>query len=74
MNTKAALIVGCGSVGSLIALELARAGVCKFILVDSDTLEIHNICRHQLGFRDLGRYKVDAVADAIKNINPSAKS
>lgn len=73
MNTKAALIVGCGSVGSLIALELARAGVCCFILVDSDTLEIHNICRHQLGFRDLGRYKVDAVADAIRNINPSAK-
>lgn len=73
MNTKAALIVGCGSVGSFIALELARAGVGSFILVDSDTLEIHNICRHQLGFRDLGRYKVDAVADAIRNINPSAK-
>lgn len=73
MNKKAALIVGCGSVGSLIALELARAGVCYFILVDSDTLEIHNICRHQLGFRDLGRYKVDAVADAIRNINPLAK-
>ena len=73
MNTKAALIIGCGSVGSLIALELARAGVGYFILVDSDTLEIHNICRHQLGFRDIGRYKVDAVADAIRNINPSAK-
>ncbi len=73
MNAKSALIVGCGSVGSFIALELARAGVGSFILVDSDTLEIHNICRHQLGFRDLGRYKVDAVADAIRNINPSAK-
>ena len=73
MNAKAALIIGCGSVGSFIALELARAGVGNFILVDSDTLEIHNICRHQLGFRDLGRYKVDAVADAIKNINPSVK-
>lgn len=73
MNSKSALIVGCGSVGSFIALELARAGVGSFILVDSDTLEIHNICRHQLGFRDLGRYKVDAVADAIRNINSSAK-
>lgn len=73
MGNKTALIVGCGSVGSLIALELARAGVGAFILVDSDTLEIHNICRHQLGFRDLGRYKVDAVADAIRNINPNAK-
>ncbi len=73
MNSKSALIVGCGSVGSFIALELARAGVGSFILVDSDTLEVHNICRHQLGFRDLGRYKVDAVADAIRNINPMAK-
>ena len=73
MNNKTALIVGCGSVGSFIALELARAGVGRFVLVDSDTLEIHNICRHQLGFRDLGRFKVDAVADAIDNINPSAK-
>ena len=73
MNSKSALIVGCGSVGSFIALELARAGVGSFILVDSDTLEIHNICRHQLGFRDLGRYKVDAVADAIRNINPTAR-
>ena len=72
MTNKTALIVGCGSVGSLIALELARAGVGNFILIDSDTLEIHNICRHQLGFRDLGRYKVDAVADAIHNINPDA--
>ena len=73
MSDKTALIVGCGSVGALIALELARAGVGHFILIDGDTLEIHNICRHQLGFRDLGRYKVDAVADAIHNINPYAE-
>ena len=73
MSQKTALIIGCGSVGSLIALELARAGVGKFILVDGDTLEIHNICRHQLGFKDLGRYKVDAMLDAIHNINPLAE-
>lgn len=73
MRSKQALIVGSGSVGSLIAMELARAGVENFILADSDILEIHNICRHQLGFRDLGRYKVDALSDAIKNINPEAK-
>lgn len=73
MSKKSALIVGCGSVGSLIALELAKAGVGLFILVDSDTLEMHNVCRHQLGFRNLGRFKVDAVEDAIYNINPYAK-
>jgi len=72
MLKKKVVIAGAGSVGSFIALELARAGVGHFVLCDSDILEIHNICRHQLGWRDVGRYKVDAVRDAILNINPAA--
>ena len=32
MEKKRAIILGCGSVGSLVALELARAGVKHFIL------------------------------------------
>ena len=32
MEQKRAIILGCGSVGSLVALELARAGVKHFIL------------------------------------------
>lgn len=72
MLKKKVVIAGAGSVGSYIALELARAGVGHFVLCDSDVLEIHNICRHQLGWKDVGRYKVDAVKDAIFNINPNA--
>lgn len=73
MLDKRAVLVGCGSVGSFVAMELARSGVGKFVLCDTDTLEIHNICRHQCGFDDLGRYKVDAVKDKILNINPNAE-
>ena len=73
MLSKKVLIAGAGSVGSLITLELARAGVGHFVLADSDILEIHNICRHQLGWKDVGRYKVDAVKEAIININPFAE-
>ena len=73
MQQQYALIVGCGSVGSLVARELAHAGVGRFYLVDDDVLKLHNVCRHQLGLRDLGRYKVDAVADDIRNINPAAR-
>ena len=73
MFDKRAVLVGCGSVGSFVAMELARSGVGKFVLCDTDTLEIHNICRHQCGFDDLGRYKVDAVKDKILNINPNAE-
>ena len=73
MAQKKAIILGCGSVGSLVALELARAGVKHFILVDADILEYHNICRHQCGIEDVGDYKVYALKRKILNINPSAE-
>jgi len=72
MRDKCAFILGCGSVGSLIALELARAGVGKFVLIDNDLVEYHNICRHQCSILDVGDYKVNTVARRIREINPSA--
>lgn len=72
MKEKSAVILGCGSVGSLVALELARSGVGKFLLVDTDVLEYHNICRHQCGIHEVGEYKVDIVKRRILDINPSA--
>ncbi|MGE5370724.1 MAG: HesA/MoeB/ThiF family protein [Solirubrobacterales bacterium] len=73
MLNKHLFLLGCGSVGSLVALELAKAGVSNFTLVDTDELGYHNICRHQCGVSDVGRYKVNAVKDKILNINPTAK-
>lgn len=70
MKTKCAVIIGCGSVGSLVAMELARAGVEKFVLCDADTLEYHNVCRHQCGIEDVGDLKVNALERKILNINP----
>ena len=72
MLKKGAIIVGCGSVGSLVALELARAGVGRFFLIDSDILGYHNICRHQCGIQDVGKYKTTAVKERILQINPTA--
>ena len=68
---KRALILGCGSVGSFVALELARSGVANFLLVDPDIVEYHNICRHQCGLTDVGDLKVNALERRLKNINPS---
>lgn len=73
MLKKGAVIIGCGSVGSLIALELARAGVGRFFLIDMDILGYHNICRHQCGVQDVGKYKTDAVRERILQINPTAQ-
>ena len=72
MKTKCAVIIGCGSVGSLVAMELARAGVEKYVLCDADTLEYHNVCRHQCGIEDVGDLKVNALKRKILNINPKA--
>lgn len=71
MNQKCAVILGCGSVGSLVAMELARSGVGHFVLVDADTLEYHNLCRHQCGIEDVGDLKVNALRRKLYNINPN---
>ena len=68
-----AVISGCGSVGSQVALELARAGVGRFLLADNDILSYHNLCRHQCGIPDVGRRKTEAVRDRILDVNPSAE-
>lgn len=73
MLKKGAIIIGCGSVGSLVALELARAGVGRFLLIDMDILGYHNICRHQCGILDVGKYKTTAVKERILQINPTAQ-
>lgn len=71
MSKKKVIVLGCGSVGSLVAMELARAGVGHFLLVDSDIVEYHNVCRHQCGIEDVGDLKVNALTRKLKNINPS---
>jgi molybdopterin/thiamine biosynthesis adenylyltransferase len=66
-------IVGIGSGGSPIAIELAKAGIGKFVLIDFDTIELSNLARHVCGINDLGRYKTYAVRDYIWQKNPFAE-
>ena len=66
------LFDGVGSGGARGAEEAARFGVGTIILVDrpGERLEEHNIIRHTLGYRDLGRLKVEALRDRLLDINP----
>lgn len=73
LSTKRVLIMGLGSGGAPIALELAKAGVGEFAISDFDRLEPHNLVRHVCYVNDLGRLKTDAIEDAIKGKNPYAK-
>jgi molybdopterin/thiamine biosynthesis adenylyltransferase len=73
LENKNTLIIGLGSFGSQIAVELAKAGVGNFTLVDFDRIELSNISRHICGVNELGRFKTFAMRDAILVKNPFAK-
>lgn len=66
-------IVGCGSVGSTIAENLARCGVTKMTLWDFDKVEAHNIVNQMFRQQDVGKLKVDALKDILMDINPEMK-
>jgi molybdopterin-synthase adenylyltransferase len=72
LQHKRVLMVGLGSFGGQIAVELAKAGVSHFDLVDFDRIELSNISRHICGINDLGRWKTRAVKDVILQKNPYA--
>ena len=65
-------IAGAGGIGSNVAVFLARGGVRRFKLVDGDRVEAGNLNR-QFYFRDqIGRFKVEALAENLRRIAPEA--
>lgn len=58
-------IIGLGSMGSKIALSLARSGIRKFVVVDDDYLKLENLVRHELSWTEVGLHKVDAIRNAL---------
>ena len=67
---KKVVILGCGAVGSKIALHLFRSGITKLILIDNDKLEPHNMCRHALlsYMHQSHRNKVDLMKEALEGM------
>lgn len=61
-------IVGLGSLGSKIAVSLARSGVRRFELVDGDILHTGNLERHDGDWRDVGHHKADLTTHRLRLI------
>ncbi len=65
------LLIGAGGLGSPLALYLAAAGVGTLGLVDFDTVDESNLQRQVLyGVSDVGRPKLAAAAQRLREINP----
>jgi len=67
------IILGVGGVGSWIAAQLCQSGFKHFVVVDDDKVELSNLNRSLYSQSDVGRYKVDALADRLRGINPAVQ-
>ena len=72
-NSSVALF-GVGGVGSFAAEALARAGVGKITLIDSDNVSYSNINRQLIALHStIGKDKVSVAKNRILDINPNAE-
>ncbi len=59
-------IAGVGGIGSPVALALAKMGCRRITLYDPDFVEAHNLPNQLYRLRDVGRPKVEALADMLR--------
>ena len=59
------LIAGCGGIGSNLAFQVARMHPAALFLYDNDVVERANMSGQLFSHNDVGKSKVDAVADRI---------
>jgi molybdopterin/thiamine biosynthesis adenylyltransferase/rhodanese-related sulfurtransferase len=65
------MCIGTGGLGAPLGLYLAAAGVGRIGLIDFDAVDFTNLQRQVLfGTSDVGRPKITAAADRLRNLNP----
>src|SRR5918994_398242 len=68
------LVVGAGGLGSALVPYLAGAGIGTIGIADDDTVELSNLHRQvSHGVADLGRLKVDSLAETVAAIDPECR-
>lgn len=70
----APVLIGCGAIGSIVADCLVRGGLASIALVDRESLEYGNLCRHTLGGASVGTCKAFALAAHLQLASPSVKT
>lgn len=67
-------VFGIGGVGGYVVEALARSGVGKLDLIDSDDISVTNINRQIIALRStVGKSKVDVAKERVLDINPNCQ-
>lgn len=61
-------VIGCGGIGSFVVLALAKMGCRALAAYDDDRVEPHNIPNQAYRLADVGRQKVEALADLVGEV------
>ncbi len=61
-------VVGCGGIGSFVVLALGKMGCRSLAAYDDDRVEPHNIPNQAYRLADVGRLKVEALADLVRDV------
>ena len=72
LQSKNVLVVGLGGVGGICAEMIARAGVGKMTIVDSDVVDLSN-CNRQIAalHSNATMFKAQVMAERLRDINPA---
>jgi adenylyltransferase/sulfurtransferase len=71
LQNASVLIVGCGGLGSPIAVQLAASGIGKIHLIDFDVIDVTNLHRQMFySLDDVGKSKAECLANFIKQRAP----
>ena len=74
IRNSCVLIVNCETIGSHVALTLARSGVKKLILIDNTKLTIENYQYHPFAnLEDINKDNLSILNNYIKQINPNTE-
>ncbi len=60
-------IIGCGAIGSFLALSLAKMGITRIEAWDFDEVSVENMSNQFFRFSDIGTPKVIALANLVKD-------
>jgi len=74
LREKKILVVGLGSIGSVLAWQLARAGIGQINLLDFDTLQFGNTLRWMYGVMAIGHPKATILSQLLQYEFPFVKS
>ena len=74
LKTSHVAVFGVGGVGGFVTEALARAGVGKLTLIDSDKVSVSNINRQIIALHStVGRPKVEVIKERMLDINPDCE-